>query len=232
MVGPSSLCQTVAIRGRGELKTPVREQKDQRLGRLDDVVTLVAENPWGTLVTGHAEEGILVSHLPVIVDRDSEGLILSGHLAKSDAQRHELGHHPAVIVIEGVNGYISPAFYVGGPYVPTWNFVVGHFHGVPEVLTSERTYAVLSKTVDHLERGRSTPWTLGSVEQYAKAIAKGVTGFTLRPNRVDTKAKLSQDKPVEDRYSVIACLREDHVHRNTALAYAMERSLGNLGEGA
>jgi transcriptional regulator len=192
---------------------------EQRIFAMTDVAELrevVSAFGWATMVTAPPDRGLVVSHLPVVLDPSSDGLVILGHLARTDATLHELGRHDTVLVVQGPHGYVSPRFYTGGPYVPTWNFVVVHLHGRPEPLDGDETYAVLDRTVDHFEQCQ---WRLDSVAAYAHRIAGGVTGFRLVPDGVVGKAKLSQDKPAEDVHGVVAAL--DGV--NPTLATAMRR---------
>ena len=39
-----------------------------------------------------------------------------------------------MLVVQGPHGYVSAGWYVGAPYVSTWNYVVAHLHGRPELL--------------------------------------------------------------------------------------------------
>lgn len=180
------------------------------------VRAVIETSGWATMVTAPPDRDLVVSHLPVVVDPAQDGLVILGHLARADANLHELGRHDTVLVVQGPHGYVSPRFYVGGPYVPTWNFMVVHLHGRPETLDGDETYAVLEQTVDHFEQYQ---WRLDSVASYAHRIAGGVAAFRLVPDRVVGKAKLSQDKSAEDVRGVVAGL--DGV--NPALAMAMRR---------
>jgi transcriptional regulator len=65
------------------------------------------------------------------------------------------------------------------------------------------------------------------VAGYAQRIAGGVVGFRLVPGRVVGKAKLSQDKPVDDVRGVVAALEHDPVHVNPDLAAAMRTCLAS-----
>jgi transcriptional regulator len=201
------------------------EQPLYALEEQASVADLIARHGWVTLVTG-ATAGPVVSHLPVIPDPAGDGLSVLGHLARPDADAHELGEHDVVVIVQGPHGYVSPTFYEAGPYVPTWNFVVAHLHGRPELLTAEETYDVLSATVDHFEAARPQPWRMASAAGYAQRIAPGTTGFRLVPSRVVGKAKLSQDKPAEIVGRVIRALETDPVHGDAALAAAMRQHLG------
>jgi transcriptional regulator len=178
-----------------------------------DLRAIIAAHGWATLVSATADH-LVVSHLPVIPDPSAAAPVVLGHLARDDAAAHELGDHEVALIVQGPHGYISPRLYQAGPYVPTWNFVVVHLHGTPELLDGERTYQVLSQTVDHFEAGRADPFALAEVAGYAQRIAGGVTGFRLDPSRVTGKVKASQDKPVAVVRRVIDALRAE----NPALA--------------
>ncbi|MYV49717.1 FMN-binding negative transcriptional regulator [Streptomyces sp. SID2888] len=193
---------------------------------INAVRCLIRDHAWATLVSSVPRSGIIVSHLPVILDPERADVTVLGHLARTDAELHQLGEHDTVLVIEGPNGYISPSVYQHGPYVPTWNFVVAHIHGRPEPLGPEDAYGVLEATVDHFESQRPKPWSLHTVEEYARHIAPDVTAFRLNPTRIVGKAKLSQEKPPEVALRVIAALDSgDDAHRNPELADAMRRIL-------
>jgi transcriptional regulator len=164
----------------------------------------------------------VVSPLPAIPDPGASGVSILGHLARTDAEEHQVGECDAVVVVQGTHGYISPTWYVGGPYVPTWNYVTAHLHGRLEVLDATATYDVLERTVDHFESVRPRPFRMSDVKEYADRLAPAVVGFRLVPRRVAAKAKLSQDKPAEDRDGVLRGLADpDDVHGDPGLAAVM-----------
>lgn len=185
--------------------------------RIQDLVT---RHSWVTLVS-HLPTGLVVSHAPILIEPDRSTVSLVGHLARTDADAHELGQHDVVVIVQGPHGYITPDWYAGGPYVPTWNFVVAHLHGRPELLTAEATYDVLSRTVDHYEQARPKPFRLDEVTAYAQKLAPHTSGFRLVPSRIVAKAKLSQDKPLADQDGVLRGLDSDDVHGDPELAATM-----------
>ncbi|MEU0947510.1 FMN-binding negative transcriptional regulator [Streptomyces canus] len=202
------------------------EQQLYALRDMAEIRSLIRSHAWATLISFVPESGLVASHLPVILDPDRDDATVLGHLARADAEQHQLGLHSTLLVIEGPNGYISPSFYEAGPYVPTWNFLVTHLHGIPEVLNPADAYAVLEATVDHLESRRPKPWQMATVHEYAQRIAPGVTGFRLSSSHVISKAKMSQEKPRDVAARVIKALDSaDDAHFNPALADAMSKIL-------
>jgi transcriptional regulator len=179
-------------------------------GTTRDLVRLVAEHAWVTMVSS-TSRGLVVTHVPVVPDPSAspdDGPVVLGHLPVADAEEHELGTAETVLVVQGPHGYISAGWYVGGPYVSTWNYVVTHLHGTGERLDAEATLEVLRLTQDHFERRRAEPFDLDGVTDFVHRLAPYVVGFRLAPDRVSAKAKLSQDKPAEDVAAVVAALED------------------------
>jgi transcriptional regulator len=191
-------------------------------GDESDLARLVDAHPWVTLVSD-TSAGLVVSHLPVLSDPAPDGrLAVVGHVPVTDAREHELGEVESVLVVQGPHGYVSASWYVGGPAVSTWNFVVAHLHGRPDPLGPEETFDVLRRTQDHFESERPDPYRLDRVPEYASRLAPLVVGFRLVPSRVVARAKLSQDKPAVDVAAVLQGLEDpSDVHASPTLADAM-----------
>lgn len=195
---------------------------------LDDPETvkqLIRDNPWARFITYVPGEGLIGSHYPVLVDEQDEGIVLLSHLGRPDEQKHQLGAHPMMVIVEGPHGYISPGWYEEQPNVPTWNFVVAHLHGTPEILTDAENLQVLDQLVEHFERPMPQPQLLHATaesSQYAHHMVTGTAGFRMRVQRFEAKEKMSQNKPAGTVRSVIDHLREPGVYSNPALADRME----------
>ncbi|WP_427889141.1 FMN-binding negative transcriptional regulator [Kribbella sp. GL6] len=190
---------------------------------LSDVAVLrelIRSHGWVTMVSAVAGEPV-ISHLPVVLEAERDGISVVGHLGRPDDRQHRLGEIDTTLIVYGPHGYVSPTWYGVGGYVPTWNYVVAHLSGRPEVLGAEETFEVLRRTCDHFETGRPVPWRLEGEEAYARRIAPATAGFRLVPDRIVAKAKLSQDKPAEVVARVIDALADDPVHANPQLAAAM-----------
>ncbi|MCX4904708.1 FMN-binding negative transcriptional regulator [Streptomyces sp. NBC_00878] len=197
---------------------------EQEIFRVTDpgwIRDLARAHPWATLISHTPDRGLVVSHLPVLVDDSRQDTVLLGHLARTDARKHELGSHDVVVVLQGPHGYLSPVWYGETPHVPTWNFTVLHVHGRPEVLDPADTYDVLSATVDHFEDRFPEPWRLARVESHAHRIAAAVTGFRLPATKVTAKAKLSQDEREEVVVRLAKALESGRPYASPELARAM-----------
>jgi len=117
-----------------------------------EIKNLVRANPWATLVS-NTSDGLVASHYPVLVDAARDELSIVTHVGRPDEQLLELGSHELLVIIQGPHGYISPGWYDAKPAVPTWNFVVAHLSGVPELLSDEENFRVLGALVDTSKTG-------------------------------------------------------------------------------
>jgi transcriptional regulator len=203
----------------------MRQNPSFVLGDPDEIKRLIRENPWATLVSNTAS-GLVASHYPVLVDESSDELAIVSHVGKPDDQVLELGQHELLVIIQGPHGYISPSWYDPKPAVPTWNFIVAHLTGVPEILSDEENYRVLGSLVDHFEDRMPEPRRMeGTPEnaEYASRISTGTVGFRLTPTHVVAKNKLSQNRPAETVDRIIVGLEGDGAYASPALAAEMRR---------
>jgi transcriptional regulator len=207
-------------------------QHPYALESMAEVRELIQTHGWALLVC--AREGELhAAHVPCLLDpqRDPGGerddLVVIGHAAQRDPAAGALrGGGEVLLVFQGEHGYVSPAWYGEGAYVPTWNFVAAHLYGRPELLEGEEGFEVLARTVEHFEAARDHPWRLeGPALAYARAIAPQTVPFRLRPSRIEAKAKLSQDKPRAVQERVVDALERPGPYRQPQLAREMRRLL-------
>lgn len=209
----------------------MRQNPSFVLGEMAEIKRLIRENPWVTLVSHTSNDDLVASHYPVMLDESTEELVLLGHVGRPDEQLHELGRHELLVIVPGPHGYISPGWYDATPAVPTWNFVVAHLHGTPELLSDEDNLRVLETLVDHFEDRLPEPRRMNETlenAQYASRIVSGTVGFRLKVTRLVAKNKMSQNKPAETVRHIIAELEGDGPYASPALAAEMRRAHGRM----
>ncbi|MEO6533596.1 MAG: FMN-binding negative transcriptional regulator [Pseudolysinimonas sp.] len=198
-------------------KTPQYTTTDEA-----QIKRLIRENPWATYVS-NTSAGLVASHYPTLLEEDPAGISIVTHFGRPDEVLHEVGEHEMLVIIQGAHGYISPAWYAEGDFIPTWNHVTAHLYGVPEILSDDENFAVLGKLVDHFEGRMPHPVSLDQDEETARRIAKGTIGLRIRVTRVDARLKLSQNKSDDVRATIIDALHGDGAYAQPALADEMER---------
>ena len=184
-----------------------------------EVARLVRGNPWATYVSSTAG-GLVASHYPTLLEEGAEDLTILSHFGRPDEQLHELGEHEMLVIVQGPHDYVSSSWYTEGDDIPTWNHVTAHLYGVPEILSDEENFAVLSSLTDHFEGGFEHGRSLSLDEDRSRRIAKGTVGLRMRVTRFDARAKLSQNKAPEVQDRIV----QELAARNPDLAAEMRRT--------
>jgi transcriptional regulator len=200
--------------------------------RIDELPVLhaaIRAQPFATLVTNGAE-GPFASHIPLLLDA-AEGPYgtLLGHVAKANPHaRAPVGDEgPALVIFHGPQAYVSPAWYASkrehGKVVPTWNYVAIHAYARIERFDDPvRLHRLVERLTDAHEAARADRWRVDDApEAYIEAQLKAIVGLTLRIERIEGKAKLSQNRPAADRAGVVAGLAQSDAASDRAAADAM-----------
>jgi transcriptional regulator len=177
--------------------------------------SIARAHPFATIVTAD----LRATHMPCLLDEAADGLVLLGHVACADPVSRALDQ-PVLLIFHGPHGYVSASWY-GSDIIPTWNHVTLHARGVPELL--DDPMAVLEATVDRFEAAVEDPWSLSRMGEDARETADRVLAFRLRADSWHAEAKLSQDKPADERARVLAGLEAPGPYENPPLARAMRR---------
>lgn len=156
------------------------------------------------VVVTDPEGGFEATWLPLLRD----GHRLLGHVAKANPiWRHE---GPAMAMFRTIDGYVSPSWYASkhehGKVVPTWNYVAVHAHGP---LRAVADAAFLRDVVARLTRRHETrigsDWQVSDAPaDFIDSMLRNIVGIEITLERVEGKAKLSQNRSAADVAGVIA----------------------------
>ena len=184
--------------------------------RTDDPAAIlgwVARFPFGTLVTAGADGLPLATSLPVIIEdqaaHDITGLTIAAHMARRNPHAAALSTGmPALLVVNGPDAYISPAWYESPVNVPTWDYVGLQIRGRLTVVDDrDGLLDLMHRQIAAFEARTATGWTLDAApEPHVDRLIQGVVGLRIRVERIDCMQKLSQNKPT-DRPTIQAALR-------------------------
>jgi transcriptional regulator len=176
---------------------------------VEDVQTLHAfmtAHSFATLVTPHADDPA-VSHVPLLLEAGGPLGTLTGHFARANPHCERLESAQALVIFQGPHAYVSPAWYVTHPSVPTWNFAAVHARGRARVVRDAQALEQLvRKLVTHYESGRPDPWQMQLPDDYRDQMLQGIVGFHIEITHLTGKFKLSQNRPRADRARVIEAL--------------------------
>jgi transcriptional regulator len=180
------------------------------LAQLD---ALAGAYPFATLVT-LADGAPFVSHLPVLYQRDADGIEVRGHWSRANAQWKHGGE--ATLILHGPQAYVSPGWYPDkeqAARVPTWNYAVAHLAGALEILQDEADLASIVDDLSarfeaevHAADPAHVPWRFEFERDDIRSQLRGIVGFRMRPAKVALKFKLSQNHPAANVAAVAAKL--------------------------
>ena len=143
-------------------------------------------------------------HLPLAVD--PVGRRIDGHLARANPLADRIDGGAVLVVFGGPHSYVSPRWYER-PFeqVPTWNYVSVHVAGRLVALDDAGLLASLRDLAAAHEPAGG--WTLDWIDAGLRDdLLPGIRGFTIAVDRVEAKAKLSQNRSRADQARVVAAL--------------------------
>jgi transcriptional regulator len=194
---------------------------------VDTLFAFIEAHPLATLVTTSPADGLIATHLPLVLDRKAgPSGTLFGHLARANPHSRVLGQDAiaALVMFLGPDAYITPTWYrtkeETGRVVPTWNYVAVHAYctlrAVDDPQDLRRHLGEL--THDHESR-RPYPWHVSDApDEFIEAQMKAIIGMRLQIDRLEGKWKMSQNRSDADVAGVIRGLSTSDTPRDREVA--------------
>ena len=180
------------------------------------------------LITTGEDGYPLATLLPVVWD--DERLIL--HMARANphwrAITEDVAGTPALAVVTGSQAYVSPSWYPSkaehGRVVPTWNYSAVHFIGRVRRHHDPAWLLDAVSRLTHLnESRREEPWAVADAPTtYVEKQLRAIVGIELTIEKVEAKAKLSQNRDDADFSGVVTGLRSEGSGREHEVADQMD----------
>ena len=198
---------------------------------IEDLISIMRQYPFATLVA-NSYDGIEVTHLPVLLEKVNDELVLKAHVAKANKIWRQVESGSEVLVIfNGPNCYISPNHYPtkaeNGKAVPTWNYVVVHAKGsISYSHDTEWIYSVIDKLTTEHESTLDNPWSITDApEEFIDKMLPAVVGLEIIINSISGQWKLSQNQPEVNKQGVISGLNAHGDHASTTMAAMISAQL-------
>jgi transcriptional regulator len=167
------------------------------------------------------------AYLPVLLDVTAKPLgSVRFHCARGNPLAGIADGTILKMSIMGAHTYISPDWYESPDQVPTWNYTAVEGSGAATRLGEEETLRYLEVFVAEQEKtlAPKPPWSPGKVNPgRLSRLLKGITGFELRFETLEGKAKLSQNRSQADVAKTIAALKDLGDPAAVAVAAAMQK---------
>lgn len=167
---------------------------------------VIQENSFATLFSIHNGTPF-ATHLPLLLNQ--EKTYLYGHFARSNPQWRDIQNQTVLTVFHGPHCYISPSWYETNKAVPTWNYVTVHVYGEVELIDDEQELLnTLHDLVLKYEAPDSCYQLLELDAEFLLGMSKGIQGFRIKIDKIEGKAKLSQNHSLQRQELVIKHLEQ------------------------
>ena len=180
----------------------------------DEIRVFVESVGSAELVTVGADGTPLATLLPILWS--SDGGIVIAHMARANPHWRQISDGSRCLaIVGGPQAYISPSWYAAkaehGRVVPTWNYSAVHLTGTVRV-HDDRDWVreAVTQLTDQHEQPRDEPWAVTDApETYVDKNLRAIVGLEMTVERVEAKAKLSQNRSAADQAGVVAGLRAE-----------------------
>lgn len=194
--------------------------------KIDDESTIyefIEKYSFATLFSQHKGEPC-ATHLPLILNVSENALY--GHFALPNEQWRDAENQQILVIFQGPHCYISPSWYETMRAVPTWNYVSIHVYGKMEIIENQKV--IVDSLNDMVKKYESpdSPYNLSDVDpNFIEGMSKGIVAFRINITKIEAKAKLSQNHPVERQELIINQLENTYHQENIQVASLMKKNL-------
>ena len=184
---------------------------------LAEKIAFMKQYSFATIITS-ANEVPIATHLPFFVDGSTGKIILRSHFGKANPHARSLENNLSLVIFSEPHAYISPDHYDKHESVPTWDYISVHAYGKAKILDSEAEKArVLEEMITFYDKEYIAQWN-SFTDKFKTNMMKGIIAFELEVTDLQGQKKLSQNKSVNERKSIVAQLEksEDSVEQSLA----------------
>jgi len=188
---------------------------------------VIKDNSFATIFSLHNGKPY-ATHIPLWLTPDETCLI--GHISRLNEQWIDISHQEVLVVFQGPHCYISPNYYENQLAVPTWNYVVVHVYGKVELLDSSDPL-LISSMIEMAQKYEKTSnhYSINNLNTVLlKKLMTEIVGLKININKMEGKAKLSQNHSVQRRKHIIEHLRKSESENERKIADLLEETIDNL----
>jgi transcriptional regulator len=171
----------------------------------NEIISFMQRFSFATIIT--AKDNLPVAtHLPFLINRKDDKLILSSHFARANEQWKDIENNKVLVIFSEPHAYISPSHYDSKLSVPTWNYISVHAYGQAELINEQgAVMQLLEATIDEYETAYQAQWSSLPLDFRTK-MSKGIVAFQVKVEELQAKKKLSQNKTEAEQSRIIETL--------------------------
>ncbi len=188
-----------------------------------DVLEYLRIHRFATLVSQHKGR-IIATHIPMVLTHIDEQPFLLSHISVANEQKTSFDNEQELLAIfMTTHSYISSSWY-DHINVPTWNYIAVHVYGKARIIEGDELEEALTELVDIYEDGRKDRFKISDMpDKMKKAHLKGLVGFQMSMDKIETAHKLSQNRNDKDYFNIIEELEKEEDPGSADVARAMKK---------
>jgi len=177
---------------------PSKYQKDNP----EFIFSFIQNHPFATFILKGEE--LLATHIPVLIEGNSNSWKLYAHIANHNEQLQYLKDGAeTLIVFHGANAYVSSSWYKEKD-ISTWDYSAVHVNARIKRQNQGELEDSLKRLVGKFEKEQEKPLLYEDLpEKMLKEHLPLITGFWLEPFKVEGIAKLHQTFPEHDIKQIV-----------------------------
>lgn len=190
------------------------------------LIEVMRTDNFAMLISAGPDGEPFVTHLPMII-RDGDGsLIIEGHMARANPHWQYLEKAArALIVFNGPHAYVSPSLYASKENVPTWNYVAVHAYGQIKLMHEiGDKHAAQERLIGELEPAYKQQFDELN-PTYLHGRMSAIVAFEMAIERLEGKFKLSQNRPMADRYTIANAFADGNDQQRAVASWMCRVSL-------
>ena len=162
----------------------------------------IRQHPLG-MITAAGEDGLVATHVPLLVGEDAMRLRLRGHVMRKT--EHWQGFKKAdevLVAFTGPDAPVQESWMEERPFGGTWNYMAVHVRGILSFLPEEELVGILRDLKNTYEEDPARKYEQLPPE-YVTSLIKAIEGFEIIATSVEAVFKLSQNRTLADFESTV-----------------------------
>jgi transcriptional regulator len=196
--------------------TETFEEKDQAR-----ILSFVKENSFAIVVS---PADATATHTPLLLERQGDQLILTGHIAAQNPQAATLTDGAtALCIFHGPHAYVSARWYKQ-PEIPDWNYRAVHATGMVKVLKGEEAKQRLVAMMNFLESRFENPAGVDELPvDKVNDYLQNSHVFEVQVQKLEAIARLSQNHGADGMRHISNNLKQQDDVSAMLIGFEMEQ---------
>jgi transcriptional regulator len=175
------------------------------------IVDFIEKNPFAFLTGSYLSGKQVATQVPVLIEERNGELILQGHIMRNTDHHKAFVENPnALVVFTGPSAYVSASWYSNPQMGSTWNYMSVHVSGQLTFMSPDELVEFMRKLTLKFEKGNANSQTIydNLPDEFLSKMMPAITGFEMKPEKIDNVFKLSQNRDEKSYLNIIAKLEE------------------------